>query len=123
MIGRQGEIGALNQRGIDTRGLQIIPGEKSFFWAGKYHTDLNQRDTLVTDLNVLADFDPVLPEAYQDTEYLMLGNLTPEIQMTVIRQMERRPKLIAMDTMNFWMDVAMDAFASNNQDGRCADDQ
>ncbi|MBK8502931.1 MAG: bifunctional hydroxymethylpyrimidine kinase/phosphomethylpyrimidine kinase [Saprospiraceae bacterium] len=102
------EIVALNKRGVDTRGLQIIPGEKSFFWAGKYHTDLNQRDTLVTDLNVLADFDPVLPEAYQDTEYLMLGNLTPEIQMTVIRQMERRPKLIAMDTMNFWMDVAMD---------------
>lgn len=102
------EIKALNNQGVDTRGLQIIQGEKSFYWAGKYRKDLNQRDTLVTDLNVLADFDPVLPESYQDSEYLMLGNLTPEIQMAVIRQMEKRPKLIAMDTMNFWMDVAMD---------------
>ena len=103
------EIEALRAQGIDTRGLQIIEGEKSFFWKGKYHDDLNQRDTLVTDLNVLADFDPVLPEAYQQSDYLMLGNLTPEIQMAVIRQMENRPKLIAMDTMNFWMDVAMES--------------
>ncbi|MCB0689130.1 MAG: bifunctional hydroxymethylpyrimidine kinase/phosphomethylpyrimidine kinase [Saprospiraceae bacterium] len=103
------EIKLLNSRGVDTRGLQIKNGEKSFFWAGKYREDLNQRDTLVTELNVLADFDPVLPESYQDAEYLMLGNLTPEIQMAVIRQMEKRPRLIAMDTMNFWMDVAMES--------------
>lgn len=102
------EIEALNKQGVDTDGLQIIEGQKSFYWAGRYRKDLNQRDTLVTDLNVLADFDPVLPENYQDSEYLMLGNLTPEIQMAVIRQMEKRPKLIAMDTMNFWMDVALD---------------
>lgn len=103
------EITALNQQGVDTQGLQIIEGQKSFYWSGKYRKDLNQRDTLVTELNVLADFDPVLPEAYQNSDYLMLGNLTPEIQMAVIRQMERRPRLIAMDTMNFWMDVAMDS--------------
>ncbi|NND34467.1 MAG: sugar kinase [Saprospiraceae bacterium] len=103
------EIKALNNRGIDTQGLQIVKGGKSFFWAGKYHEDLNQRDTLVTDLNVLADFVPELPESYQDAEFLMLGNLTPDIQMAVIQQMEQRPKLIAMDTMNFWMDVAMDS--------------
>ncbi len=103
------EIRNLESRGIDTQGLQIKRGEKSFYWAGKYHDNMNQRDTLVTELNVLADFDPVLPEAYQNAEYLMLGNLTPEIQMAVIRQMETRPKLIAMDTMNFWMDVAWDS--------------
>lgn len=103
------EILALNKRGIDTQGLQVVKGGKSFFWAGKYHEDMNQRDTLVTDLNVLSDFDPVLPEGYQNTKYLMLGNLTPAIQMAVIKQMQERPKLIAMDTMNFWMDVAMDS--------------
>jgi len=103
------EIMALQKRGVDTRGLQIKEGEKSFFWSGRYHDNMNQRDTLVTDLNVLADFDPVLPEGYQNARYVMLGNLTPEIQMAVIRQMEQRPKLIALDTMNFWMDVAMDS--------------
>ncbi len=103
------EIRNLQDRGVDTSGLQIKEGEKSFYWAGKYHDNMNQRDTLVTDLNVLADFDPVLPEAYQNSAYLMLGNLTPEIQMAVIRQMEERPKLIAMDTMNFWMDIAWDS--------------
>ena len=103
------EIKNLQSRGVDTRGLQIKEGEKSFYWAGKYHDNMNQRDTLVTDLNVLAEFDPVLPEAYQNSPYLMLGNLTPEIQMAVIRQMEDRPKLIAMDTMNFWMDIAWDS--------------
>ncbi len=103
------EIKAMNSRGIDTAGLQIKTGEKSFFWAGKYHKDMNTRDTLVTELNVLDDFDPVLPENYQNSSYVMLGNLTPEIQMSVIRQMETRPKLIAMDTMNFWMDVAWDS--------------
>lgn len=103
------EIRNLQERGVDTQGLQIKRGEKSFYWAGKYHDNMNQRDTLVTDLNVLAEFDPVLPEAYQNSPYLMLGNLTPEIQMAVIRQMQDRPKLIAMDTMNFWMDIAWDS--------------
>lgn len=102
-----GEIAKLNARGVDTRGLKVVEGGKSFFWAGKYHENLNDRDTLITELNVLDDFDPVLPEAYQNSEYLMLGNLTPEIQMAVIRQMEQRPRLITMDTMNFWIDIAM----------------
>ena len=103
------EIATLQKRGIDTQGLQIKKGEKSFFWAGRYHANMNKRDTLVTDLNVLADFDPILPETYQNSEYVMLGNLTPEIQLAVIRQLEKRPKVIAMDTMNFWMDVAWDS--------------
>ncbi|MBP7821983.1 MAG: bifunctional hydroxymethylpyrimidine kinase/phosphomethylpyrimidine kinase [Saprospiraceae bacterium] len=99
----------LEQRGINLDGLQIKKGEKSFFWAGKYDRDLNSRDTLATELNVLADFDPVLPDAYKNSTYLMLGNLTPDIQRKVITQMTTRPKLIVMDTMNFWMDVAMDS--------------
>ncbi len=103
------EIKLLQERGVDTQGLQIREGEKSFFWAGRYHDNMNVRDTLTTDLNVLADFDPVLPEPYQNSDFLMLGNLTPEIQMAVIRQMEERPRIIAMDTMNFWMDVAWDS--------------
>jgi sugar/nucleoside kinase (ribokinase family) len=103
------EIALLKSRGVDMSGLQVKKGEKSFFWAGRYHENMNKRDTLTTELNVLADFDPVLPEHYQNADFLMLGNLTPEIQMEVIRQMESRPKLIAMDTMNFWMDVAWDS--------------
>ncbi len=105
----EAEIKAMNSRGIDTDGMKIVKGGKSFFWSGKYHEDLNQRDTLVTDLNVLDDFDPVLSEEYRHSDYVMLGNLTPEIQMSVITQMKKRPKLIAMDTMNFWMDVAMES--------------
>ena len=97
-----------NNHHISTEGLQVKQGEKSFFWSGKYHNDMNSRDTLVTELNVLADFDPIIPESYQDCEYLMLGNLTPQIQQTVINRMHKRPKLIVMDTMNFWMDIAMD---------------
>ncbi len=97
----------LKSRGADLEGLQIRPNEKSFFWAGKYYRDLNTRDTLDTQLNVLADFDPVLPETYRHTEFLMLGNLTPQVQMRVLDQLLRRPKLIAMDTMNFWMNTAM----------------
>jgi sugar/nucleoside kinase (ribokinase family) len=104
----ESEIKNLNKHNVDTEGLQIKKGEKSFFWSGKYHNDMNSRDTLVTELNVLADFDPIIPESYQDCEYLMLGNLTPQIQQTVIRRMHKRPKLIVMDTMNFWMDIAMD---------------
>lgn len=104
----QKDIEHFHHRGISTDGLQIKQGEKSFFWSGKYHNDLNTRDTLVTELNVLADFDPIIPESYQDCEYLMLGNLTPKVQQTVIERMHNRPKLIVMDTMNFWMDIAMD---------------
>jgi sugar/nucleoside kinase (ribokinase family) len=104
----ESEIADFNKHGIDTEGLQIKKGEKSFFWSGKYHNDMNSRDTLVTDLNVLADFDPIIPDNYQDCEYLMLGNLTPQVQQTVISRLKNRPKLIVMDTMNFWMDIAMD---------------
>ncbi len=104
----QEEIKDFEKHGIDTEGLQIKKGEKSFFWSGKYHNDMNSRDTLITELNVLADFDPVIPASYQDCEYLMLGNLTPQVQQTVIKRLTKRPKLIVMDTMNFWMDIAMD---------------
>ena len=97
----------LNSRGIDTKGLQVKEGEKTFFWSGKYHNDMNSRDTLITELNVLEKFDPIVPEEYQDSEYLMLGNLSPLVQSTVIERLNKRPKLIAMDTMNFWMDIAM----------------
>ena len=97
----------LNSRGIDTKGLQVKVGEKTFFWSGKYHNDMNSRDTLITELNVLENFDPIVPEEYQDSEYLMLGNLSPLVQSTVIERLNKRPKLIAMDTMNFWMDIAM----------------
>ena len=104
----QSEIKDLNKHNIDTEGLQVKAGEKSFFWAGKYHNDMNSRDTLVTELNVLADFDPIIPGSYQDCEYLMLGNLQPQVQQTVINRLNNRPKLIVMDTMNFWMDIALD---------------
>lgn len=98
----------LTSRGINLDGLQIKKGEKSFFWAGKYHNNMNSRDTLVTELNVLADFKPAIPANYQDCEYLMLGNLTPQVQIEAIQGLAKRPKLVVMDTMNFWMDVAMD---------------
>lgn len=98
----------LKSRGIDIEGIQIKEGEKTFFWSGKYHNDMNSRDTLVTELNVLEHFDPIIPEAYQGVEYLMLGNLAPAVQRQVIERLEERPKLVAMDTMNFWMDVAWD---------------
>ncbi len=103
----QADIDDFGKHGISTEGLQVKKGEKSFFWSGKYHNDLNNRDTLITDLNVLADFDPIIPESYQDCTYLMLGNLTPQVQQTVIGRLKNRPKLIVMDTMNFWMDIAM----------------
>ncbi|MBK0383312.1 bifunctional hydroxymethylpyrimidine kinase/phosphomethylpyrimidine kinase [Pedobacter sp. SD-b] len=102
------DIDDFGKHGIDVEGLQIKKGEKSFFWSGKYHNDMNSRDTLITELNVLENFDPIIPESYQDCEYLMLGNLTPQVQQTVIKRMKKRPKLIVMDTMNFWMDIAMD---------------
>ncbi|MCC6372275.1 MAG: sugar kinase [Bacteroidia bacterium] len=101
-------LNTLSSQGVNLDGLQIKKGEKSFFWSGKYHNDLNTRDTLDTQLNVLADFKPVVPAAAQECEFLMLGNLVPAVQMSVINQMSKRPKLIVLDTMNFWMDVAMD---------------
>jgi len=104
----QEDIDTFTKHGIDTEGLQIKAGEKSFFWSGKYHNDMNSRDTLITELNVLGDFDPIIPESYQDCEYLMLGNLTPQVQQTVIKRLKNRPKLIVLDTMNFWMDIALD---------------
>ncbi|MET4082446.1 sugar/nucleoside kinase (ribokinase family) [Pedobacter sp. UYP30] len=104
----QSDIETFTKHGIDTEGLQIKEGEKSFFWSGKYRNDMNSRDTLVTELNVLENFDPIIPESYQDCEYLLLGNLTPQVQQTVIKRLKKRPKLIVMDTMNFWMDIMMD---------------
>ncbi len=95
-------------RKIDTQGLKVIPDGKTFFWACRYHSDMNNRDTLITDLNVLAGFDPVVPEAARKSKYVMLGNLTPAIQKKVLMQMHERPKFITMDTMNFWMDSARD---------------
>ena len=94
-------------KNIYTSGLRIVKEGKTFFWAGRYHENMNMRDTLVTDLNVLADFDPVVPEHARNSKYLMLGNLTPAIQRRVIEQMDPRPELIVMDTMNFWMDTAL----------------
>ena len=104
----QEELDKLTALGVNLDGLQVKEGEKSFFWKGKYHLDMNTRDTLVTDLNVLADFDPVLPESYKNPEFVMLGNLTPAVQMRVLDQLESKPKLVVLDTMNFWMEIAMD---------------
>lgn len=98
------ELELLKRRGVNMDGLQIRKGEKSFFWHGRYHHDMNARDTLETQLNVLADFDPILPESYKNCSYLMLGNLTPSVQMRVIDQISNRPKLVVMDTMNYWIE-------------------
>ncbi|MCO6491372.1 MAG: bifunctional hydroxymethylpyrimidine kinase/phosphomethylpyrimidine kinase [Phaeodactylibacter sp.] len=103
------ELDYLRSRGVDLDGLQVKEGERSFFWSGRYHNNLNDRDTLDTQLNVLGNFDPVLPESYKQVDYLMLGNLTPSIQKKVIQQLNSRPKLIALDTMNFWMNTAMES--------------
>ncbi|MEO6232865.1 MAG: PfkB family carbohydrate kinase [Ferruginibacter sp.] len=102
------ELEELKKRGVQLEGVELVPDKKSFFWSGRYHLDMNTRDTLVTDLNVLADFNPVVPDSYQGAEFLMLGNLSPAIQMSVINQLKVRPKLIVMDTMNFWMDIALE---------------
>ena len=104
----QAEMDELKSRGVDLEGVEIVPDKKSFFWSGKYHVDMNTRDTLVTDLNVLADFNPVVPESYQGAEFLMLGNVMPSLQLSVIEQLRERPRLIVMDTMNFWMEAALD---------------
>ena len=98
----------MEKRGINLEGLQVKEGEKSFFWEGKYHNNMNSRDTLDTQLNVLENFDPVLPDAYKSPSFLMLGNLTPAVQMRVLEQLDSKPKLTVMDTMNFWMDIAWD---------------
>ncbi len=118
----------LSEKGIDLTGLEIVKGGKTFFWKGKYHNDLNARDTLVTELNTLADFNPVVPEKFKDADVVMLGNLHPNTQMSVIDQMSVRPKLIILDTMNFWMDNALrelkvvighiDVIALNDEEAR-----
>lgn len=98
----------LESRGVRLDGLEVRKGEKSFYWSGKYHYDMNSRDTLATDLNVLATFDPQVPEAAKTAQYVMLGNLDPQVQLSVLNQMPNRPKLVILDTMNFWMDIALD---------------
>ena len=105
-------IKMLNGKNIDTSGIEIVKEGKTFFWSGKYRNDLNTRDTLITDLNVLADFDPVVPQPYLNADFLMLGNLHPAIQISVIKQMTVKPKLIVLDTMNFWMDNTMNELRS-----------
>ncbi len=102
------EIEGLKKRGVVLDGVEVVPDKKSFFWSGRYHVDMNSRDTLITDLNVLEDFNPIVPDSYQGSEFLMLGNLMPKLQLSVINQLKVRPKLIVMDTMNFWMDIALD---------------
>ncbi len=104
----QEEMDELKKRGVQLDGVEIVPDKKSFFWSGKYHNDMNSRDTLITDLNVLEDFNPIVPDSYQGAEFLMLGNLMPKLQLSVINQLKKRPKLIVMDTMNFWMEIALD---------------
>ena len=106
-------IKLLQNHHVNTDGLQVLKGQKTFFWAGKYHNDLNTRDTITTELNVLESFNPVVPDAYQDCEFLMLGNLVPKVQQQVILQLKKRPKLIVLDTMNFWMDIAMPDLLEN----------
>ncbi|HUB60877.1 MAG TPA: PfkB family carbohydrate kinase [Puia sp.] len=104
----QKEMDELAKRGVNLEGVEVVKDKKSFFWSGRYHLDMNTRDTLVTDLNVLLDFNPVIPESYQGSEFLMLGNVNPGLQISVVKQLRQRPRLIAMDTMNFWMDSALD---------------
>ena len=98
----------LIEKNVNTKGLQIKKGEKTFFWSGKYHNNMNTRDTMDTQLNVLENFEPIVPEEFKDSEFLMLGNLMPSVQKKVLDQMTKRPKLIVLDTMNFWMDLFMD---------------
>ena len=100
------ELEALRKRGVDTTGIEIKEGKKSFFWSGKYHLDMNSRDTLITDLNVLLEFNPVIPESYYDSDILLLGNIDPNLQMKVIEQLPKKPKLVVLDTMNYWMTPA-----------------
>ncbi|MCF0049688.1 PfkB family carbohydrate kinase [Dyadobacter chenwenxiniae] len=101
-------ISLLQDHGVNTEGLEIVQDGKTFFWSGKYHEDMNTRDTLVTELNVMEHFDPIIPESYQGTTFLMLGNTVPATQKLIIERMTTRPKLIMLDTMNLWMNIAMD---------------
>lgn len=101
-------IGLLEEHGVDTKGLEIVQDGKTFFWSGKYHEDMNTRDTLITELNVMEHFDPMIPDSYQGTEFLMLGNTVPATQKLVIERLTKRPKLIMLDTMNLWMNIALD---------------
>ena len=104
----QSDLDMLSGRGVNIEGIEVIKEGKTFFWSGKYHNDLNSRDTLVTEVNVLEHFDPKIPESMQDAEILLLGNLHPGVQLSVLEKMKNRPKLVILDTMNFWMDSAMD---------------
>jgi sugar/nucleoside kinase (ribokinase family) len=104
----QEELDVLTARNVSLEGVQIKKDEKSFFWSGRYHLDMNSRDTLITELNVLGTFQPVVPDSYQDCSFLMLGNLAPSVQLSVIDQLKQKPKLTVLDTMNFWMQVALD---------------
>ena len=104
----QNTLDMFAEKGINTEGLQIIKDGKTFFWSGKYHTDMNTRDTIDTQLNVLETFDPIVPGSYQDCDYLMLGNLTPAVQLSVLERLENKPKLVVLDTMNFWMEIALE---------------
>jgi hypothetical protein len=108
MISQRKRWTSSKKRGVNLEGVEVVKDKKSFFWSGKYHMDMNTRDTLVTDLNVLLDFNPVIPESYQGSEFLMLGNVNPSLQISVVQQLKQRPRLIAMDTMNYWMDTALD---------------
>lgn len=103
----QKHLDLLTSKNIDISGIEIVKGGKTFFWSGLYHNDLNSRDTLVTELNVLADFQPKVPQNYKDADVVMLGNLHPLVQSSVLDQMEKKPKLVVLDTMNFWMDCAL----------------
>jgi sugar/nucleoside kinase (ribokinase family) len=103
----QEHLDLLTSKNINIEGIEIVKGGKTFFWSGKYHNDLNSRDTLVTELNVLADFNPVVPQNFKDSDVVMLGNLHPLVQSSVLDQMEVKPKLVVLDTMNFWMDCAL----------------
>ncbi|GLB48275.1 PfkB family carbohydrate kinase [Neptunitalea lumnitzerae] len=102
------DLKMLESRNIDISGIEVVKDGKTFFWKGKYHNDLNSRDTLITELNVLADFNPVVPDNFKDADVVMLGNLHPSVQLSVIEQMEKKPQLIVLDTMNFWMDNTWD---------------
>lgn len=104
----QSMISLLEEHGVNTEGLEIIPDGKTFFWSGKYHEDMNTRDTLETQLNVMEHFDPIIPDSYQSTQFLMLGNTVPATQKLVIERMTNRPKLIMLDTMNLWMNIALE---------------
>jgi sugar/nucleoside kinase (ribokinase family) len=104
----QSEITSLEARGASFKGVERVRDKKSFFWSGRYHMDMNTRDTLITDLNVLGDFNPVIPDSYQLSEFLMLGNLHPATQISVIKQMNTRPRVIALDTMNYWISSAIE---------------